>query len=701
MESESITELMALLILQLGIIFFAVRFFGSLVRKIGIPQVLGELLAGIVIGPYALGSVHFPGFPHGLFPLGSGSLSVSTELYAFATVASIILLFASGLETNIKLFLRYSLAGTVISTGGVVASFVAGDFIGMLVFKTTFMDPRCLFLGTLITANSLGIVARLLSDQKKMDTPEGVTILATSVLDDVLTIIVLSVILGVVSLLTGKAQSANGLAPEVLIIAVKTIGFWLGFVVLGLLFSRQLAGFLKLFKSTIEFSVLALGLALILAGIFEKQGLAMIIGAYIAGLSLSKTDIAPVIQERIRGVYELFVPVFFAVMGMMVNFRDILEPHVLAFGGIYAAAAIAAKIVGCGGPAMLLGFNAKGALRIGLGMAPRGEMTLIIAGIGLAMGVLDQQIFAVLFLMILITTLVVPPFLSLMLKIPGSGTRKPEKSDDIDSMTWEFHSSAVADLVINTIYEDLRKEGFYVQVMNFDKGLCQARKDDISISIYEFENSVTMETAKTDMHFVKNVVYEVVVELHEAIQKLKDFSNPQEMKKELLDSDDSKLARSRTDENLLLHICPECVIVNLKGETKEEVITELVDILATQGKILNRDLVLNDVLEREKTMSTGMSNGIALPHAKTDGTEDLEVAVGIKKEGIDFGASDGNRSRLIVLVASSKKAAGPHIQFLAAIGALLRDRELCEEIINSGSPEKAAELLHKKNKNGI
>jgi mannitol/fructose-specific phosphotransferase system IIA component (Ntr-type) len=509
------------------------------------------------------------------------------------------------------------------------------------------------------------------------------------------------VVLGIVSAITGSAQSANGLAPEVLLIAGKAFGIWLGVVIIGLLFARQLAYFLKMFKSTIDFSILALGLALILAGLFEKQGLAMIIGAYIAGLSLSKTDIAPVIHERTKGIYELFVPVFFAVMGMMVNFRDILEPHVLAFGGIYAAGAIAAKLIGCGGPAMLLGFNAKGALRIGLGMAPRGEMTLIIAGIGLAMGVLGQQIFAVLVLMILITTIVVPPFLSLMLKFPGSGTRKSEKSGDIESMTWEFHSSAVADLVINTIYGDLRKEGFYVQVMNFDKGLCQARKDDISISIYEFENSVTMETSKTDMHFVKNVVYEVIVELHEAIQKLKDFSNPQEMKKDLLDSGDSKLAQSRTDENLFLHICPECVIVNLKGETKEEVITELVDILATHGKIINRDLVLNDVLDRERTMSTGMSHGIALPHAKTDGTEDLEVAVGIKKEGIDFGASDGNKSRLIVLVASSKKAAGPHIQFLAAIGALLRDDKLCEEIINSGTPEKAAELFHKKNKNGV
>jgi Kef-type K+ transport system membrane component KefB/mannitol/fructose-specific phosphotransferase system IIA component (Ntr-type) len=700
MESESITGLMAILILQLGIIFFAVRFFGSLVKKIGIPQVLGELTAGIIIGPYALGGIKLPGFPNGIFALSSdslaasGNLAVSVELYAFATVASIILLFTSGLETNIKLFLRYSFAGSIISTGGVAVSFAAGAFVGMFVFNTHFMDPRCLFLGILIASNSLGIVARLLSDQKKMDTPESVTILATSVFDDILAIIVLAVVLGIISVVTGAAQS-TGLAPEVLIIAGKALGIWLAFVILGLLFSKQLAGFLKLFKNTIVFSILALGLALILAGIFEKQGLAMIIGAYIAGLALSKTDIAPVIHEHIKVIYELFVPVFFAVMGMMVNFRDVINPQVLAFGGIYAAAAIFAKLIGCGGPSLLFGFNVKGALRIGLGMAPRGEMTLIIAGIGLAMGILSQQIFAVLILMILITTLVVPPFLNLMLKIPGSGTRKPVKNDDIESMTWNFHSGAVADLVLNTIFDELRKEGFYVQLINLDKGFCKARKDDISISIYENEDSVTIETAKTDMPFVKTVVFEVIMELYEAIQKLKDFSNPQKMKKELMESD------GRTSSDLLSFIHHECISINLKGETKREIITELVDILAAQGKLLDRDMVLQDVLEREKIMSTGMSHSIALPHAKTDGVNDLEVAVGIKKEGVEFGSIGGQKSRLFILTVSPQKASVPHLQFLAAVGALLRDDDRCEEVINAESPEQVAELLHKKNKKNV
>ena len=273
METEPITELMAALILQLGIILFAVRFLGRLARRIKIHPVLGELLAGIIIGPHALGGISLPGFPHGLFPPSSNPVAVSNELYAFATVASIVLLFVAGLETNIRLFLRYSLMGGVISLGGVIATFIAGDLVGMLLFNAPFLDPRCLFLGLLPTANSLGIIARILSDSQKMDAPESVTIMATSVFDDVFTIIALTVVLGIISAMAGGSQSAMSLAPGILIMAGKALGIWAGCTLLGLLCAKKLAGFLKLFKSTYAFSILSLGIALILAGIFEKQGL--------------------------------------------------------------------------------------------------------------------------------------------------------------------------------------------------------------------------------------------------------------------------------------------------------------------------------------------------------------------------------------------------------------------------------------------
>ena len=687
-EAAPITEVMSELVLQLGIIIFAVRAGGSLVKKVGIPSVLGELLAGVVIGPYALGGIALPGFPHGVFPLGAGTLAVSPELYGFATVASIILLFASGLETDIGLFLRYSVAGGIVGIGGVVFSFAFGDLVGVFLLNASFMDPRCLFLGILSTATSVGITARILSDQKKMDSPEGVTILAAAVFDDVLGIICLAVVLGIVAVLTGHGGSLN--AATILGIAGKAFGIWLGFTALGLIFAKRVANFLKLFKHSYDFSVLALGIALVLAGVFEREGLAMIIGAYIAGLSLSKTDIAAVIQERIHGLYEFFVPVFFAVMGMLVNVREIMSPSVLVFGAIYTGVAILTKVIGCGGPALALGFNLKGALRIGVGMVPRGEVALIIAGIGLAGGILDERVFGVTILMTLVTTLIAPPLLDLTLNLSGYGTKKPVKGDDTATMTWDFPSDEIADLVVDTLLKDLKNEGFYVQMMNIDDGLSQARKDDIALSITEEEHRVTIETAKADMPFVKTAIYEVLLKLHESIEKLKASSDPAALKKELSDMD------GRADRDLLRLIDPASVKIDLAGTTKEEIISELVDLLNSVGKLDDKKLVLSDVLQREKTMSTGMQHGIALPHAKSEGVKEMCVAVGLKKEGINFESIDGEPSRLFVLVVSPKKVSGPHIQFLSAIGGILKDPETRENIVRSDRREEVVMYLQAK-----
>jgi fructose-specific phosphotransferase system IIA component len=678
---------MSELVLQLGIIIFAVRLGGSLVKRAKIPPVLGELLAGTLIGPYALGGVALPGFPQGLFPLGEGTLAVSPELYAFATVASIILLFASGLETDLGLFLRYSVAGGIIGIGGGVLSFILGALTGVVFLHVPFIDPRCLFLGILATATSVGITARILSDQKRMDSPEGVTILAAAVFDDVLGIVALAVVLGVVALLTGGQGSLD--AAAILGIAGKALGIWLGFTALGLIFYKRIAAFLKMFKSTFDFSVLALGIALLLAGFFEKQGLAMIIGAYVAGLSLSKTDIAAVIQERIHGLYEFFVPLFFAVMGMMVNVKEVFSAPVLIFGGAYTLALVAAKVVGGGGPALLLGFNARGALRIGAGMIPRGEVALIVAGIGLAAGILDSRLFGAAILMTLLTTLAAPPLLSAALRIPGSGARKPARNDGSAAASWDFGSREIADLVVDNLLKDLKAEGFYVQMMNIDEGLSQARKDDISLSIAEAESVVAIETSVLDMPFVKTAVYEVILGLNETVQKLKDAADPKAMKEALADS------AGRTSDDILSALQPDCVSLHLRGNAKEEILVEMVSLLAEAGKLEDRALVLEDVFQREKTMSTGMQNGVALPHAKSDGVRDMCVAVGIKGGGVDFESMDGKPSQIFIMVISPRKTSGPHVQFLAAVSSALNNDELRQKVIEADTRPQVVSLLRK------
>jgi Kef-type K+ transport system membrane component KefB/mannitol/fructose-specific phosphotransferase system IIA component (Ntr-type) len=688
MDSGLNNNVVAVLAVQLGIIFIVVRIFGRLAKKIGVPQLLGELIAGIIIGPFALGGLPVPGFPQGIFDPSVSYLGVSNELYAFASIASVVLLFASGLETNISLFLKYSVFGVLVGLGGAVAAFFVGGYAGSLLLHTSFIDPRCLFLGILSSVSSLGIAARILSDQKKLDSPEGVTILAAAVFDDMLGIVAMAVVLGIITVTAGVSNYREGLnVSEALLIGGKAFGIWLGVMALGLIFSRKVAAFLKLFRSPTDFSIMALGLALIISGLFEKQGLALKIGAYITGLSLSKTDIAPVIQERIRGVYDFFVPVFFVVMGMMVNFRLLFMPQVFLFGIIYTVTTVIAKALGSSGPALLLGFNAKGALRIGMGMVPRGELVLIIAGVGLAAGVLSEQLFAAVVLMTLVTTLAAPPLAGAAFKLAGRGTRKAARDGNMVSMTWEFSSKEIADLVIDTLLKDLSNEGFYIQVMNIDEGLSQARKGDISLFIKEEENIVTIDTFENEELFVKTAVYEVIVELHESIHKLEESFDPQAMKRELSEMEDG------VHNELLSYITPECTSVNLKGGTKEEIIAELVDMLAANGKLLDRDMVYRDVWEREPMMNTGMEHGLALPHAKTDGADELLVAMGIKKEGIDFGSLDGQKSRLFILMISPKRASVPYIEFLAAIGAALHDDTAREAVINAPSSQIAVTLL--------
>jgi len=489
----------------------------------------------------------------------------------------------------------------------------------------------------------------------------------------------------------GGNTGAGLSALDILIMAGRIFGIWFAVTALFLLCAKVIAGFLKLFKHKTDFSVLALGLAMVLAGLLEKQGFALIIGAYIAGLSLSKTDIAAVVQERIRPLYEFFVPMFFAVMGMMVNVREVISPPVLIFSGIFTLAAILAKVFGAGGPSLLFGFNRFGAFRIGVGMIPRGEGALITCGIGLAAGVLNNQNFAAAVFMIFLTIVTSPPLLAFALKIQKQGTRKPVKGDDTINEIWEFASDDIADIVIDKLLHELRASNFFVQKMTRNHRFsAQARKGDISITITEEHKSVVITTAKTDMPFVKNEIYEVILELSHDIEKLKSSANPQKMKKNLLD------VEARTTKDIFALIDPELFSMELQGETKKEIIIELIDMLDVKGKILDRKKVFFDVIEREESMSTGMEFGIALPHGRSDGVKETAVAIGIKKAGVSFDSMDGEPSRLFILIVSPKKTGGLHVQFLAAMGSILGNETLREDVINAATAQIAVDLLRKK-----
>ena len=402
-----ISERMMLLVIQLGLILAMTRIGGSLFRRLKMPAVLGELLAGMIIGPHLLGAISFYGFPHGLFPLQPG-FPISAELYGICSVAAIVLLFNAGLETDIRLFIKYSLAGGVVGLCGVVVAFVLGDLVSVVFLRTLFNlpvgfgSPECLILGVISTPTSVGITVRVLAERRKFDLPEGVTLLAGA--DDVLGIILLAVVLGIVG---ASGPEGEGIRwGSIAAIAGKAVGVWLVATAIGIAAARRISLLLKLFRDKLSIAIMALSLALILSGLFEEAGLAMIIGAYVMGLSLSRTDISYVVREKLEPVYALLVPVFFCVMGMLVDFRALGSVKILIFGVAYTVVAVLAKIIGCSLPSMLFNFNWRGALRIGVGMAPRAEVALIMAGVGIARGLFPTQYLGVVIMMMIITMII-------------------------------------------------------------------------------------------------------------------------------------------------------------------------------------------------------------------------------------------------------------------------------------------------------
>jgi Kef-type K+ transport system membrane component KefB len=260
----------------------------------------------------------------------------------------------------------------------------------------------------------VGITARVLSERGKLDTPEGVTILAAAVLDDILGILVLTIAAGVAE--TGKVSIV-----DVLDVGWKALAFLAVLFGGGLLVARYVSRFVLSLRVIGAGVAIALGLAFLASGLAESFGLAFIIGAYATGLALSDTDLAETLEAPLAGVYNALVPIFFVVMGMQVDVTAFGDA--IVFGIVLTALAILGKVLGCGLPALATGFNRTGAARIGFGMLPRGEVALIIAGIGLTKGVIEQDLFGVAIFMTIVTTLMSPIILVPLFNREVSGRR--------------------------------------------------------------------------------------------------------------------------------------------------------------------------------------------------------------------------------------------------------------------------------------
>jgi Kef-type K+ transport system membrane component KefB len=397
------------LFVTLATMLVAAKLLGELAERIGQPAVLGELIAGVVLGGSVLGIVP----THG---------AAGDVVHVFAELGVVLLLFEIGLETDLREMFRVGPASLSVASVGVVFPFVLGFLYWAYVPHAagaggTDLTTAAIFVGATLTATSVGITARVLSDLNQMSSQEARIIIGAAVIDDVLGLVILTVV-------SGLASGAT-LAPAGI---VRIFAVAVGFLVVAVLGGRFLAP--KLFDLVVRMRVryvllvFTIAFALGLAALAAFAGSALIIGAFAAGLILSGTNQFDTMEREVRPVASIFAPIFFVSVGASLNL-GLLNPTRPGAAGILGVAATLTllAIVGklaAGWAAPWLRFRR---LVVGVGMVPRGEVGLIFADIGRRAGVLNEAVFGAILLMVMATTFVAPPALKNLFGSPSSGGR--------------------------------------------------------------------------------------------------------------------------------------------------------------------------------------------------------------------------------------------------------------------------------------
>lgn len=437
-------------VLQLGVVLIAAKLGAEAAERLRQPPVLGELLAGVAIGPFALGGLNLPLVGAPLFDGVGRGAAVSAELYSVAQIGAVLLLFSIGLETDLMRFIRYSQVAALVAVGGNLVSFFGGAGLAVaLGIASSPSDPAALFLGAIIATTSVGVGARVLADLHQLDTPEGVTILGGAVIDDILGIVILGLAVGSVA---GEGISAQNATLN----GVKALGALAVLFSLGVVATRQLSRLPLRLRTDGATIGLALGTAFVAAFLIERAGLALILGSYAVGLALARCGAGATLESGLRPLRQTLVPVFFVVTGALVNLSETMAS--LGLGVALCAVAILGKGVGCGVPALALGFRGRRLLRIVAGMLPRGEVALIVAGTGLSSGAITSDVFGVAILVVLVTTLLGSPLLAL-----GFGPEKMGAAPVFmaEQSGWTLGVRAtVADVFMRSLERTLAEKGF-------------------------------------------------------------------------------------------------------------------------------------------------------------------------------------------------------------------------------------------------
>lgn len=377
-------------LLDVAMIIVATKLFGLLTRRIEMPQVVGALLAGLILGPACLDLLHETDF-----------------LTQVSEIGVIILMYSAGLETDISELKKSGKASFVIAVLGVIIPLLGGYAVGYF-FNS---DPSALmeniFIGVILTATSVSITVETLKEMGKLSTTSGNAILGAALIDDVLGIIALTI-----------ATSMASDDVNIALVLFKIAAFFGLSVILGIVLHNVVEKWTgKYDKDLRRFPILAFAFCLGYAFIAEEYfGVADITGAFIAGLIIANTSHSGYIAHRTESLgYMFFTPVFFASIGLKAIIPE-LTPYVISFGCVITIVAILSKVIGCGIGAKVCGMPNKTSLRVGVGMISRGEVALIIASKGISMGILSNAVFTPIIIMVIITTIITPILLKIVYK---------------------------------------------------------------------------------------------------------------------------------------------------------------------------------------------------------------------------------------------------------------------------------------------
>lgn len=383
-------------LLFLAIILISTKVLGLFSRRIHMPAVVGALLAGVILGPSGLGMITLDG-QTGVF------------LEEMAELGVILLMFNAGLETDISELKKNGLASFVTALIGVIVPLIGGFAGYALFFHADLSDYtellKSIFVGVVLTATSVSITVETLREMGKLKGKVGTTILGAAVIDDIMGIIVLTIV-------TSLKDTSVSLGSVLLKIVVYFIIIFALTVLL-----MKCRRFVEMQDEKRRVVILSVAFCLILAYVSEEFfGIADITGAYFAGLMLCSLKVGPYVARRCEiPSYLIFSPVFFASVGLKVTLGG-MNASIWIFSVVLLVIAILTKVVGCGLGAKMCGCNAKEALQVGIGMVSRGEVALIVAQKGYACGMLDDVLFAPIVLVVIITTLLTPILLKVVMK---------------------------------------------------------------------------------------------------------------------------------------------------------------------------------------------------------------------------------------------------------------------------------------------